>query len=62
MPVFVVFAVVWFVVIVLRRKLVGCELGGPKKAKVVTVAFFLFLWVLYILLSALVAYDKIGGF
>ncbi|KAK6053716.1 hypothetical protein COOONC_08781, partial [Cooperia oncophora] len=50
-------------VIVLRRgKLVGGELGGPLKFRIMTSAFFICLWLLYLTLSALEAYCIISGF
>ncbi|XGW01494.1 hypothetical protein V3C99_013989 [Haemonchus contortus] len=50
-------------VIVLRRgKLVGGELGGPMKFRVLTSTFFVSLWLLYLTLSALEAYCYIKGF
>lgn len=45
-----------------RNKAVGGELGGPKKYRIPTAMFFTFLWVLYILISAMVAYCYIPGF
>jgi solute carrier family 8 (sodium/calcium exchanger) len=51
------------VVLVLRRnKSVGGELGGPKTLKYVTAAFFIGLWVFYLVMSSLEAYDVIEGF
>ncbi|KIH47418.1 Sodium/calcium exchanger protein [Ancylostoma duodenale] len=50
-------------IIVLRRgKLVGGELGGPVKYRVMTSTFFMSLWFLYLILSALEAYCVIKGF
>ncbi|XP_067136415.1 sodium/calcium exchanger 3 isoform X2 [Centruroides vittatus] len=51
------------VILLLRRnKAVGGELGGPMKYKVPTAIFFVFLWVFYVLMSSLEAYDIIQGF
>ncbi|ETN75557.1 sodium/calcium exchanger 1 [Necator americanus] len=50
-------------VIVLRRgKLVGGELGGPLRYRVMTSVFFMSLWLLYLILSALEAYCIVKGF
>ncbi|EPB74778.1 sodium/calcium exchanger 1 [Ancylostoma ceylanicum] len=50
-------------IIVLRRgKLVGGELGGPVRYRVMTSTFFMSLWFLYLILSALEAYCVIKGF
>lgn len=60
---FCIEAAVCIAVLMLRRhKAVGGELGGPKKFKVATSVFFVFLWVLYIIISAMVAYCYIPGF
>uniref|UniRef100_F6YY65 Calx-beta domain-containing protein n=1 Tax=Ciona intestinalis TaxID=7719 RepID=F6YY65_CIOIN len=40
----------------------AAELGGPKIPKIVTVVFFILLWLLYVLLSSLQAYGHIAGF
>ncbi|EGD78937.1 sodium/calcium exchanger 1 [Salpingoeca rosetta] len=60
--VFCVFAVLWFAVILARRKFLGAELGGPRKWKRATVALFVGMWILYVLLSALVAYGHLPSF
>ena len=36
-------------VLLFRRTAFGGELGGPRKAKIATAAFFFFLWVYYVL-------------
>lgn len=56
--VFCIEAVVCCTIIVVRRKF-GGELGGPFKLRMVTVVFFVFLWLFYIIMSALVAYCVI---
>ncbi|KAJ2938497.1 hypothetical protein O0L34_g12992 [Tuta absoluta] len=55
-------ALVVIVLILRRRKSIGGELGGPKKVKVITSCFFFSLWLIYLLLSTLEAYDYIEGF
>ncbi|XP_078488536.1 sodium/calcium exchanger 2 isoform X2 [Ciona intestinalis] len=40
----------------------AAELGGPKIPKIVTVVFFVLLWLVYVLLSSLQAYNHIAGF
>ena len=37
------------------------ELGGPKVTKLLSAAFFLFLWLLYIVLSILQCYGYISS-
>ncbi|PIK62686.1 putative sodium/calcium exchanger 3 isoform X5 [Apostichopus japonicus] len=58
------FAVVSISVLMIRRvhPKIGAELGGPKWAKIPTSLFFVCLWLLYILISTLEAYDVIQGF
>lgn len=51
------------VILLLRRsKIVGGELGGPLIFKVPTAVFFVFLWVFYVIMSSLEAYEYIQGF
>jgi solute carrier family 8 (sodium/calcium exchanger) len=42
-----------------RNPAVGGELGGPKAVKTVTSSIFVFLWVFYVLMASLEAYDVI---
>ena len=60
--VFLIVAVICFVVLVARRVFIGGELGGPEVSKYWTGCFLFFLWFIYILLSTLQAYGIIGGF
>jgi len=60
--VFLIVAVICFVVIVARRVFIGGELGGPDVSKYWTGFFLFFLWFVYILLSTLQAYGIISGF
>jgi len=46
-------ATIALVVICLRRRFLGCELGGPLNSKYLTSALFVCLWLLYILVSIL---------
>jgi solute carrier family 8 (sodium/calcium exchanger) len=57
--VFCVEAVICISVILLRRKYAGGELGGPRNLKVGTAVFFVLLWLIYIILSSLKAYNHI---
>lgn len=51
-------------VMLLRRRPAfgGGELGGPAKTKYPTVVLFIFLWLLYVVMSSLEAYDVVEGF
>lgn len=56
-------AVVAIVLLSLRRcEAVGGELGGPMKYKLPTTALLLGMFVFYIILSSLEAYEIIPGF
>ncbi|XP_034385007.1 sodium/calcium exchanger 2b isoform X6 [Cyclopterus lumpus] len=60
---FTVFAFVCMGVLMYRRRpSIGGELGGPRRARLVTSLLFLGLWFLYILFSSLEAYCHISGF
>lgn len=50
------------VLVLRRRKSIGGELGGPKRIKYVTSAFFFTLWLVYLTMSTLEAYHFIQGF
>jgi len=50
--IFTIFALICLTVLALRRKLLGCELGGPAVPKYCTSALFVTLWLSYIALSA----------
>jgi len=55
--VFVVCAICCLLTIVLRRKLYGAELGGPMKARYLTAAFFIGLWLIYVGVSTYLVYK-----
>ncbi|KAF4525875.1 hypothetical protein B566_EDAN015978 [Ephemera danica] len=56
-------AVIAIIILLLRRsKKVGGELGGPMGFKVVTTCVLFSLWLIYLILSSLEAYDVIEGF
>lgn len=60
MTVFCSEALVAILILLLRRNpSVGGELGGPKNIKTITSSIFVFLWVMYVLISALEAYKVI---
>jgi len=54
-------AVVTLVTLVLRRKYVGGELGGPEGPKKATAIFFVSLWFLYLAISIMVTTGKISS-
>jgi len=62
--IFTLCAVVTVIIIMLRRyiPLFGGELGGPKVPKVICGVTLICIWVLYIVLSSLQAYEHISGF
>jgi len=59
--VFLIVAVVCFIVLILRRVFVGGELGGPGTIKYLSAVLLIMLWFIYILLSTLQAYE-VGPF
>ena len=62
--IFCIFAIICIVILMVRRfvPFIGAELGGPMKYKIITSAIFIFLWILYIILSSLVSYEHIDSF
>ncbi|GCB65101.1 hypothetical protein scyTo_0009920 [Scyliorhinus torazame] len=60
---FTIFAFVAISVLLYRRRsLIGGELGGSRRGKLLTCAMFVSLWLLYVVFSALEAYCHIRGF
>merc|ERR1712001_364537 len=58
--IFCIEAVIAITLLMIRRNpAIGGELGGPKAAKTVTSAIFVFLWIFYVLIAALEAYKVI---
>jgi solute carrier family 8 (sodium/calcium exchanger) len=50
--VFTLVAIVCLITLVIRRKVVGAELGGPKGSKIASAVFFVALWFVYVGLSS----------
>ncbi|XP_029601456.1 sodium/calcium exchanger 1, partial [Salmo trutta] len=61
---FTVMACICVMILLYRRRasVAGGELGGPRTTKIITSLVFLFMWLIYILLSSLEAYCHIPGF
>lgn len=57
--IFLIVAVLCFILLILRRIFIGGELGGPKTSKYATAIVCFFLWIVYILMSTLQAYEII---
>jgi len=57
--VFLICAIICFGVLIIRRKLIGGELGGTKLGKWSSGCFLFLLWFIYILMSTLQAYKVI---
>lgn len=53
---FLITSSICFVVLILRRKLIGGELGGPKASRTGSTIFLVLLWILYIIFSTMRAY------
>ena len=58
---FCITALLCMVILLVRRKL-GGELGGPMMYKLPTVLLFVGFWLFYVLMSSLEAYHIIPGF
>jgi Ca2+/Na+ antiporter len=56
--VFLICSVICFIVLAVRRVVIGGELGGPKNTAYASSAFLISLWVIYIVLSILKATAK----
>ncbi|KAG7297745.1 hypothetical protein JYU34_018463 [Plutella xylostella] len=50
------------VLVLRRRKSIGGELGGPRRMKIITSMFLFSLWLIYLTMSTLEAYELIPGF
>eukprot|EP00063_Salmo_salar_P037348 XP_014012183.1 PREDICTED: sodium/calcium exchanger 1-like [Salmo salar] len=61
---FTVMACICVMILLYRRRasVAGGELGGPRTTKIITSLVFLFMWLIYILLSSLEAYCHVPGF
>lgn len=57
--IFLIVACICFVILIIRRLTIGGELGGPTAPKYVSAACCITLWVFYILMSTLQAYEVI---
>lgn len=49
-----------FIVLIVRRNVVGGELGGSKMGRAASCAFLVFLWLVYIVMSTMQAYKIIN--
>ena len=58
--VFIVCALLCVILLLARRKIVGGELGGGTTGRYGSAFFLVFLWIVYIVMSILQAYE-IGG-
>jgi solute carrier family 8 (sodium/calcium exchanger) len=55
--VFLIVAILCFIILIIRRVVVGGELGGPTASKYTSAVMCIFLWFLYIFMSTLQAYE-----
>lgn len=51
------FALMAIISLLLRRRFAGGELGGPKKVKIPSTLAFISLWIAFVLVNAFQAYD-----
>jgi hypothetical protein len=54
---FVICSLFCFILLFIRRKCLGAELGGPMVPKILSAAFLITLWVAYIVIATLQAYE-----
>jgi len=63
--IFLIVAVICFMILIIRRVVVGGELGGPKASKYTSAGICISLWFIYVLMSTLQAYEvfdiNLGG-
>ena len=59
MSVFAACALVCLGTLLLRRATLGFELGGPRPIAIITAAFFIFLWLVYIGASVMYTYGLV---
>lgn len=57
---FLACSMVCFAILLLRRKFVGAELGGPKNSRNLSAVVCVLLWLLYVTLNTLGAYEIIN--
>lgn len=62
--IFTACAVVTVLIIMLRRyvSIFGGELGGPKVPKMICGMLLILIWIFYVVMSSLQAYEHISGF
>jgi type VI protein secretion system component VasK len=58
--VFLVCAIICIIVLLVRRKCIGGELGGPNTSRYLSGALLAFLWLVYIIMSILQS-SNVGG-
>jgi len=51
--VFVIVAIVCFITLIARRKILGGELGGSSTGRLISCAFLCSLWLIYVVMSTL---------
>jgi len=57
---FLVTSILCFIILIIRRIIIGGELGGPQGSKYLSALCLISLWVVYIVFSILKAYNIIG--
>jgi len=57
---FLITSISCIIVLIIRRFVVGGELGGSPKGRISSAIFMVSLWVIYVVLASLQAYEKIN--
>ena len=60
--IFTICALICIGTLLIRRRVFGCELGGPATGANLSAASFVLLWFIYVLMSGLEIYDIIVPF
>jgi|TARA_B110001450_G_C17605422_1_gene474895 solute carrier family 8 (sodium/calcium exchanger) len=58
--VFIACAVVCFITLIARRKMLGGELGGTSTGRLLSCLFLCSLWLIYVIMSIMQAYNIAG--
>jgi solute carrier family 8 (sodium/calcium exchanger) len=57
---FLITSITCFILFILRRNIIGGELGGPACSRIGSCIFLIFLWLMYVIFSTLQAYKIIN--
>lgn len=58
---FLITSIICFIILTVRRIIIGGELGGPSTTKWISAIICFILWIIYIVMSILNAIGALGG-